>query len=262
MKKILIATLAAVAMTGAASAADMSMPVKARPAPAPVYSWTGFYLNAGAGYGLWSADTTVIATATGAPLLPLTTAQGGKGYLGVLGGGYDIQLGGLGLGNWNPPVLIGIQADYDPSSIKGQIQDQGPFSVGNIKENYSWAVGARAGLIIFPEMLTYVNGGYTSSHFSGTTLNNNFAGGILGFTNAFTKNGWFLGGGTETTLSPLLPSGWFLRSEYRYDYYNTTNIAEFTPAGGPLLGAPGRTITFKPTEQTITTSVIYKFNWH
>ena len=67
MKKILFATLAAVAMTGAASAADMSMPLKARPAPAPVYSWSGFYLNAGAGYGMWTADTTVVPTAGGAP---------------------------------------------------------------------------------------------------------------------------------------------------------------------------------------------------
>ncbi len=259
MKKILFATLAAVAMTGAASAADMSMPLKARPAPAPVYSWSGFYLNAGAGYGMWTADTTVVPTAGGAPLLPVTQTQGGKGIVGVLGGGYDIQLGGLGLGNWNPPVLIGIMADYDPSSVKGTIQDQGPFFAGQIKENYSWAVGARAGLIIFPEMLTYVNGGYTSSHFSGSTLVSTVTGVPGGMTSGFRENGWFLGGGTETTLSPLLPSGWFLRSEYRYNYYNNNqNIPELTLAGAPV----GRTITFKPTEETLTTSLIYKFNWH
>jgi outer membrane immunogenic protein len=259
MKKILIATIAAVAMTGAASAADMSMPLKA-PAPvAPAASWSGFYLNAGGGYGMWSADTNIINPTTGAVLIGADQIQGGKGYLGVLGGGYDLQLGGLGLGNWNPPILIGITADYDPSSIKGSIQDQGPFFVGNLKENYSWAVGARAGLIIFPQMLTYVNGGYTSGHFSGTTLNNTIGGAPAGVTTpGFRANGWFLGGGTETTLSPLLPSGWFLRSEYRYSYLNSQTIPEI-PAGG---GVATRAITFHPTEQTLTTSLIYKFNWH
>ena len=34
-------------------------------------------------------------------------------------------------------------------------------------------------------------------------------------TPAFTANGWFLGGGVETSLLP----GWFWRTEYRYAYY-------------------------------------------
>ena len=55
---------AAVAMISAvaavpASAADMAVkarPVAAMPAPAPVYSWAGFYLGGHAGYGSSSFD--------------------------------------------------------------------------------------------------------------------------------------------------------------------------------------------------------------
>jgi outer membrane immunogenic protein len=260
MKRFSFAFAVLALLSGGAFAADLPAPApyyKAPVAVPPAASWTGFYLNAGGGYGMWSADTEILSTAGGPPLIGGDQIQGGRGYLGTFGGGYDLQLGGLSLGNWHPPVLIGIQADYDPSRIKGSIQDQGPFLVGNINENYSWAVGARAGLIIFPEMLTYVNGGYTNAHFSGTTLTNTISGLPTGTTSGFRTNGWFFGGGTETTLSPLLPSGWFLRSEYRYNYYDSKNIGEFV--GG---ASNGRLIAFHPTEQTLTTSLIYKFNWH
>jgi outer membrane immunogenic protein len=263
MKKLLLAVAGLAFLSAGALAADLPAPApmtyKAPVVVPPAASWTGFYLNAGGGYGMWSADTYIANPAGGAPIIGGDQIQGGRGYLGVLGGGYDLQLGGLGIGNWNPPVLIGIQADYDPSSIKGTIQDQGPFVAGNIKENYSWSVGARAGLIIFPQMLTYVNGGYTSGHFDGTTLTNTISGLPSGLvTPGFRTNGWFAGGGTETTLSPLLPSGWFLRSEYRYNYFQSETIPENPVAGG----AATRAIAFHPTEQTLTTSLIYKFNWH
>ena len=53
MKKLLIASIASFALTaGAAQAADMSMPLKAPMAPAPVWSWTGFYFGGGFGYGM------------------------------------------------------------------------------------------------------------------------------------------------------------------------------------------------------------------
>ena len=65
MKKIVLALAAVVAMTGAASAADLgAQPYVRAPMPAPVASWTGFYVFGGGGGGLWNADSNVLSDGT------------------------------------------------------------------------------------------------------------------------------------------------------------------------------------------------------
>jgi outer membrane immunogenic protein len=118
MKKILIATIAAVAMSGAASAADMSMPLKARAAPPPVYTWTGCYLAAGGGYGLWNQSHFNFDTATGV-VNSLEQTAGGRGYYGEVGGGCDYQFSLGNLGNF----VVGVLGGYDFMSLKGAYTD-------------------------------------------------------------------------------------------------------------------------------------------
>jgi len=50
--------------------------------------------------------------------------------------------------------------------------------------------------------------------------------------------------------------GWFMKTEYRAAYYNRITLPE-TFAGAPL----GTAVTFKPLVQTISTSLVYRFNW-
>ena len=57
MKKLAIAITAVAAFTGSAIAADL--PMKAPAAPMPMVraiSWTGCYVGAGGGYGMWNQD--------------------------------------------------------------------------------------------------------------------------------------------------------------------------------------------------------------
>ena len=49
----------------------------------------------------------------------LSDTFGGRGYFGTAGGGYDFQLGGLGMGAWNPTIVVGLMADYNFESFKG-----------------------------------------------------------------------------------------------------------------------------------------------
>ena len=52
MKKLLVASIALLALNTGGSASAADMPVKARPAPPPaVYSWTGCYGGGFVGYG-------------------------------------------------------------------------------------------------------------------------------------------------------------------------------------------------------------------
>jgi outer membrane immunogenic protein len=257
MKKLFLATLAGLALIpGSAFAADMAAPVyKAAPPPPPAFNWSGIYINAGGGYGMWSADTQVL-TPGGACVACAQQTASGTGYLGTVGGGFDVQLGSLGFGNWNPTIVAGLFGDYNFSSIKGTIEDPsiGLFGTsGYIKDTDAWAGGARLGVGLGSLVLTYVNGGVTGHRFSGATLDSNITGAPVGITTAaFNKTGWFLGGGTETSLSGVLSPGWFWRSEYRYSYLGTTSVAELPVAD---------VISFHPMVQTLTSSIVYKFNW-
>jgi outer membrane immunogenic protein len=61
MKKFLLGTITFALFAGSAIAADLRAGAPGyNPSPAPAYSWTGFYLAAGGGYGMWAADTTTV----------------------------------------------------------------------------------------------------------------------------------------------------------------------------------------------------------
>src|SRR3569832_2316798 len=151
MKKLVLALTAVAAFSGAALAADLPARTytKAPVMAEPVYNWTGFYIFGGAGGGVWDADTTIRNNVTGVDILPVNQRQGGDGWFGTVGAGYDWQ--------FNRTWVAGIFADGQFGSLKGTIQDQNPFAAGNIKNDYSWAVGGRIGWLVAPNVLSYVN---------------------------------------------------------------------------------------------------------
>jgi outer membrane immunogenic protein len=246
------------AFTGSAVAADLPARTYSKaPAPMMAPSWTGFYLFGGGGYGLWEADTFTSSPVTGVCVLCTEQRQGGRGYFGTVGAGYDWQFGG--------PWVAGVFADGQFGSIKGTIQDQGPFSVGQEKLETSWAAGVRVGYLVAPNVLSYVNGGYSGSHWSGTTLVSGFnaalsPNGIPSHTNSFNRNGWFLGGGVENSMNMfgIFGPGWFMKTEYRVAEYDRIAIGQLSNATGlPAFND----INFKPIVQTVSTSLVYRFNW-
>jgi outer membrane immunogenic protein len=57
MKKVLFGSVAVVALIAANAASAADMAIKAAPrGPAPVATWTGCYVNGGAGYGLFRQE--------------------------------------------------------------------------------------------------------------------------------------------------------------------------------------------------------------
>jgi outer membrane immunogenic protein len=226
--------------------------------PAPVYpampvmatNWTGFYANAGAGYGVWAANSTENFPAGSPTCVVCTTqVQGGKGYLGRVGAGYDWQFA--------PVWVAGGFGDFDISSLKGTLQDLAAPGSGDIKQTSAWAAGARLGWLPSPQTMTYVNGGYTAARFSGVTMGSLITGVPNGTTTpSFTTSGWFVGGGVETTFDffGMLGKGWFWRNEYRYSSYSNKTLTEV------FGGAPFADIDFKPVVQTVTSSIVFKLN--
>ena len=163
MKKLVIALTAVAAFTGSAVAADLGARPYAK-APAPVvaaYNWTGFYIFGGGGGGLWSADSNV-RPFPGGVALTRDQRHGGSGWFGTVGGGYDMQFGG----RW----VAGIFGDAQFGDIRGSVSD--PFfhgTEGRMKLETSYAAGVRLGYLVAPNVLSYVNAGYSGSEWSGTT---------------------------------------------------------------------------------------------
>jgi outer membrane immunogenic protein len=253
MKKVIAALATLAALAGSASAADLgARPYTKAPAPVMAPSWTGFYIFGGVGGGIWDANDSARLTANGLPL-SINQKQGGDGWFGTVGLGYDWQ--------FNGPWVFGLLADGQFGSLKGSIVDPTFFLTGNEKMQDAWAAGARLGYLVAPNVLSYVNGGYSGSHWSGTTLLASFSGLPSGLhTNSFNRNGVFVGGGVENDLNifGISAPGWFMKTEYRAAYYGNKNVNELLDGTNLLFG---RDIAFKPFVQTISTSLVYRFNW-
>jgi len=255
MKKLLLTMTAVAAMSGSAFAADLGARpsyAKAPVLPAPVANWTGFYVFGGGGGGLWSADQHVQDTVTGAPRT-IDQRQGGSGWFGTVGLGYDWQ--------FNSAWVAGVFADGQFGSIKGSLVDPtiGGGITGSTKLEDSWAAGLRLGYLVAPNVLSYVNGGYSGSRWSGAHFLD-LAGLSAGIhTNGVNREGWFIGGGVENNLDffGISAPGWFMKTEYRSSYYNRKTMDEFNNANLPV----GNSIKADAWTQTVSTSLVYRFNW-
>jgi outer membrane immunogenic protein len=253
MKKFVAALAILGALCGGASAADLAAQpyVKAPPPPAPVYNWTGFYIFGGAGGGLSAADQHIQDTATGIPL-SIDQRQGGSGWYGTVGLGYDWQ--------FNSTWVAGLFADGQFGSIRGTLQDPINAITGTQKLEDSWAVGARIGWLVAPNVLSYVNAGYSGAHFGQTNFTDlaGFPAGI--HLNSYNRNGWFVGGGVENSLNifGITWPGLFMKTEYRAAFYNSRTTSElFDVTNLPV----GNDIRLNSWNQTISTSLVYRFNW-
>jgi len=270
MKAVLIASSISIGFalaTGSASAADL-LPLKA---PPPVYSWTGCYIDAGVGYGMWNQSHTDEELTPSIIAVGPSTTTGGEGWLGRVGVGCDYQIA--------PRWVIGAFADYDFMNLSGTFSEPFFGDFGNETEKWSWAAGARIGYLVTPKLLAFFDGGFTQAKFSQISLNTWTLPPPITIVStgtdipAHTYNGWFLGGGYEYALWDIVPiPGLFWRTEYRYDRYNSADL----PVVNSTTGAPS---TFgsvacdvdgvcgnagqhmQKDVQTVTTGVVWKFNF-
>jgi outer membrane immunogenic protein len=248
-------------------AADMptKAPIMKAP-PMPVYSWSGCYIDGGLGYGMWNQDhSTTTDFIIGVVDTPnITTAEvtnGGRGWLGRFGGGCDLQLSGT-----FSSFVIGAFGDYDTMDLKGSLIPQTIVAnviSGDEKESSAWAVGGRIGYLIAPSIMSYVDAGWSETRFDQVNLQGSLGGATGTAFAQHTYNGWFLGSGFEYNFTWLPIQGLFLRTEYRYASYNRDNLTEFNLATGAPAGNAGlgNVLHAKPQTQTVTTSLVWRFNW-
>src|SRR5579863_7644267 len=248
--------------TGPAADGPARIYTKAPAAMAPMMSWTGLYVFGGAGGGLWEADGNVVNTGSGVAL-SRDVRTGGHGWFGTVGAGYDWQ--------FNGPWVAGVFADGQFGSLSGSMIDSALLEGSETLRN-SWAAGVRLGYLVAPNVYSYINGGYTGSHWSGAVFQTVVAPGLGGApfvlsTPSFNRDGWFVGGGVENSLNifGISAPGWFMKTEYRAAFFDRIALPETaivaSPQNGVALGPTGFSDTFKPVVQTVSTSLVYRFNW-
>ena len=253
MKLLIAAATAATvvaALATSAVAADIPArgPVMKAPAMvAPVMSWTGCFIGAGGGYGMWNQENTPVDEVLGGvPLGPQTTA-GGRGYFGTVQVGCDYQFAP----NW----VVGAFGDWDFGSIKGTPNYL--IYYGEEKLKWSWAAGGRIGYVIMPNLLGYISGGYTQAHYDQVNLFLLAGAAAAGIhAPSHTYAGWFIGTGYEYGIS-FLP-GLFWKTEYRFADYSTDRVQLlFTANGLPT----GIAVDAHKYVQTIRSELVWRFNW-
>ncbi|GLR92045.1 membrane protein [Bradyrhizobium iriomotense] len=200
-----IAQAAAFAATPVAAA---DLPVKARPLPAPVASWTQFYVGAGLGFDFASGQSNLAPIGGGPALFSLDGLQGAD--LGLSGfTGFDLQVA--------PRFVIGGFVDYDWSRQRTAVNTT-LFGAANLSAvmpslDQGWTIGGRAGFLATPDILLYGLAGYSQMRINNWNVTATFGGPVFTMQeSAQTSHGYTVGAGAEYRLS----SNVSLRGEYRY----------------------------------------------
>ena len=211
LRKFLVSTVALVAVSGTAFAADL--PSRSAPPvyvpPPPIFTWTGIYVGAELGYQFGTSN----AFDQG-PFFP--GAIPSYHPSGVIGGGYAGY-------NWQiSQFVIGIEGNVDGSSYNASVTDGLGF-VSRTREPISGAVRGRVGYA-WDRVLFYATGGVAFASIRNSTFDT--------LTGAFDQTdtgrvGWTAGGGVEYAID----NNWSVRADYRYTDYGHYTVFEPNTSG-------------------------------
>jgi outer membrane immunogenic protein len=243
LRRILLASAGAMALTGAALAADL--PSRAPPPvylpPPPVFTWTGLYIGINAGYIFSDSNTVDTATANldpgnglvgetafniaSAALATTSVPLRNDGFIGGGQIGYNFQFANS--------FVVGLEADFQGVGADGSTTafSQGPiagFPTNPIDQTLTstrrldWlgTVRGRLGFTITPTLLVYGTGGLAYSQTRASTNITQFVENAANLPNPYssfgsfsdTRVGWTAGGGVEWLFLP----NWSVKAEYLY----------------------------------------------
>jgi outer membrane immunogenic protein len=274
IKLSMVAAIASISFVGAASAADM--PVKARPMPAPVFTWTGCYIGGNVG-GKWAHTSgTVYAgptPATGtAPLIAPAFPAGGTLLPGMTGGS---PIGGAQVGcnyqidHW----VFGIEADADGQNISynrllGPPNLPGPFVNGDnmtVRDYWEASVRGRVGYA-WDRLLIYGTGGVS---FTTLRAGANYIPVTVGTVNfpysSIVDSANLVGPTVGAGVEYMFTQNWSWGLEGRYTWYGTHTFNGGNLATTAAIGTTGVLFAYAPTSQSLslnTGEVMFKLNYH
>ena len=282
LRRILLASAGALALTGAALAADL--PSRAPPPvylpPPPVFTWTGLYVGINAGYH-WGGSTTqftgtdtdvTLGGGLGAALaggeIPTTGAAGASGFIGGGGFGYNYQINSL---------VLGLEADFDGATGRGSSSALlsitippafiVPPTLTQSDQQLDWlgTLRGRIGWTPIDHLLIYGTGGLAFGHSTASfsVVNALAFPPLSAFASSSRSVGWTAGGGVEYAL-PDNWSNWSVKVEYLYyDLGRSTGTVSYTNPDPVTLAPEFSTLSghTRHNGNIVRAGLNYKFNW-
>jgi outer membrane immunogenic protein len=271
MKRTILAIASALILGApAANAADMA--VKAPPPPpAPVFSWTGFYIG-GQGGGGWgnssgTANTTQfcgagVACLAAVPITPPIALQNTSmsGGFGGVTAGFNYQL---------DRVVLGIEGDWSAADINGSgacnpaamavFFGGGGVATGTCGTQLRdfGTVTGRLG-VTWDRALLYVKGGgaWARYNYTGTSVVAGTAGPAANFND--DRSGYTIGVGLEYAFTP----NWSAKIEYQHMGFDGRNIV-YPYVNVPPFLAGVFNVTSNDSERVdiVRAGINYRFSW-
>ncbi len=156
-----------------------------------------------------------------------TSKASGFTYGGFLG--YNFNLNGSG--------IIGLEAGVSDTS--GEFKDDWATRAMNVGIRFD--IAARAGMLVSPQTLVYLRGGYANQKYSVHTDGSNTK-------VSSSRDGWTLGAGIEQAMTENVSA----RVEYNYAKFSRYDFAKD-------LGTAVNEFTVRPEAHTIRVGVAYNF---
>ncbi|MFL9827221.1 outer membrane protein [Rhodoplanes sp. SY1] len=244
MKKLLLGTVALIAIAGTASAADLRMPVKAPPVIAPVFSWTGCYIGGYVG-GAWAGND---AAAYDYGVSGVANGFANSAYNNFYDHGWSYKhdssfIGGGTVGcNWQPvgsPWVLGLEGEIGYMSISGSAIDPVARNAAGLGLDTvaSSKIGDWYGMITgrlgyaFDRALIYVKGGVAFVDTEWSVVDGCTTGTCSPWTvnagGSSTKATWTVGGGLEYAFD----MNWSIKAEYMFIGLDETETSCGTAVG-------------------------------
>src|SRR5450631_3326960 len=269
LRRIFLSSAGALALTGAAFAADL--PSHAPPPvfvpPPPLFSWTGLYAGINAGYH-WGGssfnftgtdtDGAGIGTTLNAGAILFPVARGASGFIGGGQIGYNYQINSF---------VLGLEVDIDGatgrnSRVAFHDGDLGfvPIASANAQQlDWLGTVRGRLGWTPIDHLLIYGTGGlaFGQSQAAFSVVAPSSKKTLFAFAPRSANVGWAAGGGVEYAL-PANWSNWSVKVEYLYyDLGRSTSSAFYTyaPATSSVTGS------IRHNGNIVRAGLNYRFNW-
>jgi outer membrane immunogenic protein len=237
LRKTLLVSAGTIALVSQAFAADLpsSAPPPVYVPPAPIFTWTGFYLGGQVGYA-WGTQKADVLLPNGS-ILASNSAQG------VIGGGhvgYNYQVN-----QW----VLGVEGSVDGTSISKTftrtVGFAAPFDVTYKTEApIQGSIRGRLG-VAWDRVLLYATGG---AAFAGVDAT--YTSPFRSVSKSSTRVGWTVGGGIEYAVT----NNWSIRAEYRY-----SDFGSFSTSPEGVFGTPV-TINRRFTQNQVQGGFTYHFS--